>query len=750
MKTKKLFCWLMTAFLSVYGMSAHAQSVLIDGLYYTLNSERKTAEIARQSNADVIGDVVINSTITWEGIDYTVVSTADDAFKECKQLTSIVLPSTLHRLGVCSFLNCSALASCLIPDHTIDTIPYEALFGTALSEFHIPEGVVYVEQRSFEKMTKLERVYLPNSVQEVSPYAFNEQYPDPLKEPIYNDRLFVRMPREYSGKYSIPSGIEVICGNAFFGCLNITSLTIPEGVKRIERYGLCFNQGKITQIDLPASLEYIQEEGILGSFIKKITVAEGNQRYKTWNNILFTINMDTAVYCPSGMSNVHYTLPESVAHIANYAFRSTVADIVLTNVKNIGKGAFWGNSLAYYADNRHFILPETVEKIDDEAFLHSYQMWEVTIPSSVREIGNDVFEASWNLKKANIYNHCIGNGQFRSCNKLETIELGENIQQIAANAFFECSSLWYIRMPKANDYFRTIDGVLYTADTTELVLYPRKHDGEEIVLPQQIKSLRSASLSGVNIRKLELSTLLDSLGNELFGSSSKYREQEAVPHIDTIVAPMMSVPQTNDSTFGLLKRANTVLLVPNDSLADIYRSLNVWKEFIIKVDSTLMGLPTQEQEVKTEPEEQSVHFTWPSVEGATYYTLIIWANEERTEKVCTLIFNTMGQLIEINFSRHAPVASSATADIASTLTFRLTGLTEGTNYWFTMTASDSWETILYTSSGSFKTLGHSVPTAVESSLQLEQNRSKKVLINGKCLIEYNGKRWDMNGQYLNH
>ena len=746
---KKTFCLFLTALLSVIGTSAYAQNVVIDGLNYTLNGEKRTAEVAVQSKTDVVGDIVINSSVTWEGIDYTVESTADDAFKECKQMTSIVLPNTLRKLGKGTFLNCSALASCLIPDYTIDTIPYYALAGTALTEFRIPEGVVYLEKYSFEKMTKLERVYLPNSVQEVSPYAFNEQYPDPLKEPIYNNRLFVRMPRKYSGKYSIPSGIEVICENAFCRCANITALTIPEGVKRIERYGLCFDQGDITQIDLPASVEYIHEEGIIGTFINRITVAEGNKRYKTWNNILFTINIDTVVYCPPAMK-YYDTLPESVTHIGNCAFRVAIADVILTNVKTIGTFAFWGNCLAYHTDNRHFILPETVEKIDDYAFCYSCQMWEVTIPSSVKEIGKNVFEYSSNLKKANIYNDCIGNEQFRSCKKLETIELGENIQQIAANAFLGCSSLCYIRMPKANDWFRTIDGVLYTADTTELVLYPCKHDGEEIVLPQQIKSLRSASLSGVNIRKLVLSTQVQSLGNELFGRS--YREQEeAVPHIDTIVAPMMSVPQTNDSTFGLLARTNTVLLVPNDSLADIYRSLDVWKDFIIKVDGSIVKNPGEEQTVQTEPDEQSVFFTWPSVEGAASYTLIIWANEERTEKVCTLVFNSMGQLIEINFSKNAPAnRRNAVSEAMSTLSFRVTGLNESTAYWFTITASDNWETVLYSYIGSFQTLGKQMPTAVESSLPSEQNRSKKVLINGKCLIEYNGKRWNMNGQYMNH
>lgn len=748
MKTKKLFCLFMTALLSVIGTSAYAQNVVIDGLNYSLDSEKRTAELAVQNKADVVGDIVISSSITWEGVVYTVESTADNSFMGCEQMTSIVLPNTLRRLGKSTFWNCSALTFCIIPDNTIDTIPYYALAGTALTEFRIPEGVVYLEKNSFDTMTKLERVYLPNSVQEVSPYAFDSGTSDRLKEPIYNNRLFVRMPREYSGKYTIPSGIEVICGKAFEGCLNITSLTIPEGVKRIEVCGLRFGRGKITQIDLPASVEYIHEEGIIGIHIERITVAEGNKRYRTWNNILFTINMDTAVYCPPAMDYVYFILPESVKHIGNYAFSDAYTDVTLTNVKTIGKYAFWHCNLAYYADDRHFILPETVEKIDDYAFLNSSTMWEVTIPSSVKEIGKHVFEYTQNLKKANIYNDCIGSGQFHECKKLETIELGENIKQIATNAFFQCYSLWYIRMPQANDWFRTIDGVLYTADTTELVLYPRKHDGDEIVLPQQIESLRTASLSGVNIRKLVLSTQVQSLGNELFGPSSKYGE--AVPHIDTIVAPMMSVPQTNDSTFGLLARTNTVLLVPNDSLADIYRSLNVWKDFIIKVDGSIVKNQDEQQTVQTEPDEQSVFFTWPSVEGATSYTLIIWANEERTEKVCTLVFNSMGQLIEINFSKNAPSnRRNAAYEAMSTLSFRVTGLNESTAYWFTITASDNWETVLYSYIGSFRTLGKQVPTDLRSAADNHSGTTRKYISNGQLFIEKNGMLYDEKGNIIN-
>ena len=739
MKTNRFFLLVMviTFACPIY---ISAQKVLIDGLYYTLDQEHLTAQVARQDKASIEGEYTIEEQVVYEDVTYQVTDLADLAFYECNKLTSIVLPSTLRKWGNSVFCNCSALTSCIIPDHTIDTIPYCALFGTALTEFRVPDGVVYIEQRSFESMKSLERVYLPNSVKEVSQWAFHEQSPDPLKEPIYNDRLFVRMPRNYSGKYSIPSGIEVICGDAFFNCTKITSLTIPEGVKRIEQYGLAFGSGKMTKINLPSTIEYIHDEGIIGSFINQVTIADGCKRYKSWENIIFTVNMDTVIYGASYMFT-QLTMPESVTHVAKYAFRSSHTDIILTNVKTIAEGAFWGNNLAYYAENRHFVLPETVEEIGDDAFLHSNSMWEVTIPSSVRKIGSNVFEASWNLKKANINNNCIASGQFYNCNKLETVELGTNIEQIATNAFFECSSLWYIRMPQPNAYFRTIDGVLFSADTTELVIYPRKHDGNNIILPAEVKLLRTASLSGVNINKLVMPRGLEKLNNNLFGPSTRYYEQEAVPYIDTIVAPMMSIPQTQDSTFGRLVRHNTVLLVPNDSLADLYRSLDVWKEFNIQVDESLLDV---EKGVETTTDEHSVQFTWPTVEGATSYTLIIWANEEQKEKICTLKFNSIGQLIEFDFSRYAPLRQT---NIPSTLSFRYTNLSSDTPYWFTFNALDTDNKQLFTQTGSFKTT-RDTPTELDSTTT--SHSSRKHLHNGKIVITNAGKEYSVQGQIIKH
>ena len=741
MEKKNYFCLLFVAFLLLKGTCAYAQRVFIDSVYYTLDNTAMTAQIAVQSNNTAVGDIVINDTVTYEGANYTVTSMADDAFADCVQLTSIVLPQALRNLGKNAFLRCTNLTSCIIPDSTITEIPFEAFWKAGLIEFRVPEGVTYIEQRSFEQMPNLQRVHLANSVQKVSPWAF--YILDALQDPIYNDSMFVLMPMNYQGTYTIPTGIQTICSSAFYGCTKITSLTIPEGVKRIEHYGLMFSLNAVIKtLHLPASLEYVTPGAIFGGSLRKISVAEGNMHYTTWNNMLMSINMDTVICCPAAI-NAAYTLPESVVHVAASAFSVSAVDLTMTNVRSIGEYAFEANSLGKYDSNRHYVIPQTVEEIGDEAFYRSYSMEQVTIPSSLKQMGEQVFADSPRLKKAVIKSTMIGKGQFRICNNLEIIEIGDSLREIGAYAFHKCPALWYIRMPKANAHFRAIDGVLYSADTTALALYPCKHDGEEFVLPEEVNTLRSSSLRAVNLRKLVLPKGLSQIENELFGGY--YLGNDDTPLLDTIVAPMMSVPATQGNPFNLLNQAQTVLLVPCDSLAAIYSANSIWRGFNIQVDSTLLELPEKEPEVETQPDDHSVQFTWPSVEGASYYTLIIWANEERTEKICTLTFNSMGQLVEIDFSKHAPVRRAM--NTAASFSFRYNGLSEGTDYWFTITASDENDTELFNASGSFATLGANSPTNIDD-VHRDDVQCIKVFLNGQIIIRRGDAEYSIQGNQL--
>ena len=113
---KKLFVLLFSLILSVvFSTSASAYDVKIDGIYYNLNSEGKTAEVT-SGGEKYRGKVVIPSSITVEGQEYPVTSIGRWAFQYCSGLTSVTIPNSVTSIGWDAFSDCYFLTSITIPN----------------------------------------------------------------------------------------------------------------------------------------------------------------------------------------------------------------------------------------------------------------------------------------------------------------------------------------------------------------------------------------------------------------------------------------------------------------------------------------------------------------------------------------------------------------------------------------------------------------------------------------------------------
>ena len=113
---KKLIVFLFSLILSVvFSTSASAYDVKIDGIYYNLNSEDKTAEVT-SGEEKYSGEVVIPSSITSEGKEYKVTSIGDYAFRFCSGLKSITIPNSVTSIKDGTFHWCSGLTSITIPN----------------------------------------------------------------------------------------------------------------------------------------------------------------------------------------------------------------------------------------------------------------------------------------------------------------------------------------------------------------------------------------------------------------------------------------------------------------------------------------------------------------------------------------------------------------------------------------------------------------------------------------------------------
>ena len=206
---KKLFVFLFSLILSVvFSTSASAYDVKIDGLYYNLNSEGKTAEVTVNWNDRYSGEVVIPSSITVEGKEYTVKSIGNEAFYKCSGLTSVDIPNSVTSIGDYAFGGYTGLTSINIPN-SVTSIGDCALFGCS-----------------------------------------------GLKDVIIVNNMFVHLPETYSGHYSIPENISQIIGGAFYNCKGLTSVTIPNSVTSIGDYTF-YNCSGLTSVTIPNSVTSI-------------------------------------------------------------------------------------------------------------------------------------------------------------------------------------------------------------------------------------------------------------------------------------------------------------------------------------------------------------------------------------------------------------------------------------------------------------------------------------------------------------
>lgn len=174
---------------------------------------------------------------------------------------------------------------------------------------------------------------------------------------------------KYRGRYYPVTSIDP---DAFYGCRNIVSISIPATVTKLDHHN--FNY--------------------MVSGLEAINVAAENQNFRSVDGILYSSDMSHIIRFPEGRAETAYTIPSSVTYIDDYAFSgcSNLVDVILPdNLKYIGEGAFEN----CYFEN--IILPESVTEIGKGAFRSCFNLASITIPQNVKSIGTNVFNYCYKL-----------------------------------------------------------------------------------------------------------------------------------------------------------------------------------------------------------------------------------------------------------------------------------------------------------------------------------------------------------------
>ena len=202
----------------------------------------------------------------------------------------------------------------------------------------------------------------------------------------------------------------------------------------------------------------------------------------------------------------------------------------------------------------------------------------------------------------------------------------------------------------------------------------------------------------------------------------------------------MTAPALGESVFYGCD--NPTLYVPCEALPD-YQAHEEWGQF-----TTIECIASEEaetEEVVIESGTTTVIITWPTEEGADTYTIVI---KKDGEVVCTLTFNSEGQLINIAFApgrdgNHPAQYAEAVAN-GKGFRFTVTGLEDGTDYTYDITVKDASNQTIHSHTGAFTTQS---TTAVED-IQYPITDIRKEIRNGQLIIIRDGVEYNAIGMEL--
>ncbi len=485
------------------------------------------------------------------------------AFNNC-DLETVYIPATLTSIGAGVFQSNKNLKAFSVSD---ENPKYSALDGVLFNKtketlemyppgkedehYDIPEGTVTVASSAFNSVQHLQSVNIASTVAQFGVHAF---YACSMS----------------TVTFSTPSSLETISAGAFYSCANLSSIEIPATINTIA-YTAFYNCQSLEEFKIPDNSQLtsigvgdVNNTPFGASHLKTFVVGKNTKLtsigylYSTYLEKLVIEEGNTALTSLTGLKNLTNLREVNIAPDCG--------------IKAIGKETFWGCTAL-----ERLTLPQTVQTLGVNAFYNTPNLKEIVFaePSQLKTISENAFQKcgieQFTLPESVVR---IDRQAFHGCDVLQEVNLPKNTTSVDPEAFYLCSQLKAINVDKENEVYSSADGYLCNKEKTELMIFPAgKASNNFTLLPPSLTKIGKQAFFGCkNLQKVMIPKKVTAIDESAFWLCDNLKD------IVLLGDAPIAAESVGTKAFPTDMASTAKLWVRHSKTAD-YQAADFWKEF---------------------------------------------------------------------------------------------------------------------------------------------------------------------------